>query len=109
MFILRLCNKDELLSPFVSNAFSYYHFYLMGRENSENGIIYKIRFVPRQSSPKLVFGYVYVVDKKWSIDKLDVSGGNSFQEFNLMMSFNRMRENFFLPQNAEFSKDESFG
>lgn len=94
--------KDELLSPFVSNAFSYYHFYLMGRENSENGIIYKIRFVPRQSSPKLVFGYVYVVDKKWTIDKLDVSGRNSFQEFNLMMSFNRDERKFILPQNAEF-------
>ncbi|MDD2437473.1 MAG: DUF5686 family protein [Massilibacteroides sp.] len=102
--------KDELLTPFVSEAFSYYHFYLLGSEVYEGVTIYKIRFVPKYASQKLLFGDVYVTDKKWTIDKIDISGKNTFQEFNLVMTFNRDEKKFILPENATLKlKTHFFG
>lgn len=92
--------KDNLLTPIASNAFSYYHFYLTGCEEIEGNKRFRIRFIPKQASQKLAFGDLYITDKKWTIDKLDISGQYSFAEFNLEMSFCRDEKKFVLPEMA---------
>lgn len=92
--------KDHLLTPISSNAFAYYRFDLVEQEEYEGNTIYKIKFVPKQPSPKLVSGYLYIMDEKWIIDKLDINGRYSFTEFNLQMSFCRDKQKFILPESA---------
>lgn len=92
--------KDELLTPIAKKAFSYYHFYLLRHEEYENHKIYRIRFIPKYPSQKLVFGDVYVMDSNWTIDKIDISGRYSFADFNLEMSYSRDENKFILPEKA---------
>jgi len=92
--------KDELLTPISSNAFSHYRFFLLETSEYEGNKIHKIRFIPKQASQKLVFGDVYIIDKKWTIDKIDLNGRYSFAEFNLEMSFSREEKKFMLPESA---------
>ncbi|MDD4515045.1 DUF5686 family protein [Massilibacteroides sp.] len=93
--------KEELLTPISPNAFSYYKFKLLGYENYKDRRIYNIQFIPKVISQKLVSGNIYVMDKWWTIDKIDISGRYSFADFNLVMSYCRDTERFILPENAD--------
>lgn len=94
-------NKEDLVTPISSNAFSYYKFELIGKESINDSVVYKIRIIPKMESQKLISGYIYVLDKHWTIEKIDISGRYSFVKFNLAMSFSRNEGNFMLPKTAE--------
>lgn len=96
--------KDEVILPLTPQAFDLYHFKLDGVDDSTGYKIYKIRFEPRQGwSSKLVCGYLYVVDELWAIDKFDINGLIDFAEFNMVMQFGRVLNQFFLPQKVDVS------
>lgn len=91
--------KDNLLTPISSNAFAYYHFSFDGQEEQEDATIYKIGFAPKQESQKLAHGTLYIIDKKWTIDRLDLNGRYSFADLSLQISFNRDEKKIILPEN----------
>lgn len=93
--------QEELLTPISSKAFSYYKFELAGSEPYNEHTIYKIRLIPKMKSQKLISGYIYVIDKVWTIDKIDINGHYSFAEFNLVMSYSREKDKFIFPKNAD--------
>lgn len=93
--------NDEIITPVANNSFKYYNFNLESTADSSNLLIYKISFTPKISSQKLICGYLYIIDKSWSIDKIDVNGHFSFAEFNLIMSFSRDYRKFILPETAD--------
>ena len=62
--------------------------------------IYKIRFMPKLWSQKLICGDLYIRDQSWIIDKIDVNGRFDFAEFNLIMTFGRDYRRFILPDKA---------
>ena len=92
---------DAIFMPMASNAFKFYSFNLEGKETVDGRTIYKIGFLPKQWSQKLVCGYLYVTDSLWTIDKIDMNGRYSFAEFNLVMSYNRSFRRFTLPEKAD--------
>ena len=92
---------DAIFMPIASNAFKHYRFNLEGIEAVDGIRIYKIRFLPKQWSQKLVCGDLYVIDNAWTIDKIDINGRYSFAEFNLVMSFGRDFRRFILPETAD--------
>lgn len=96
-------NKEDLLTPISSNAFSYYKFALVGKEQLNDSTVYKIRIIPKMESQKLISGYIYILDKNWSIEKIDISGRYSFVKFNLIMSYSRNEGNFLLPKTADLT------
>lgn len=93
--------KEELLTPISFNAYSYYQFELVGSEPYNDHTIYKIRLIPKMESQKLISGYIYIIDKVWTIDKIDINGHYSFAEFNLVMSYSREKDKFIFPKNAD--------
>jgi len=93
--------QNELLMPISLNAFSYYKFELAGSEHYNDQTIYKIRLTPKMESQKLVSGYIYILDKEWTIDKIDISGRYSFSDFNLVMSYSREEGKFLFPKNTD--------
>lgn len=95
--------NEAIFMPIASNAFKYYTFNLESLEVTRGMTIYKIRFLPKQWSQKLVCGDLYIVDKSWTIDKIDMIGHYSFAEFNLEMSFNRDYRRFLLPEKADLN------
>ena len=71
-----------LLGP---GAFSLYKFKLEDIDSEGNHEIYKIRLTPRKKNSQLVSGYLYVVDKTWSVQQaqldasyMGVKGGGHF-------------------------------
>lgn len=93
--------NEGIIMPVAPNAFKYYSFDLESIEDTTGLKIFKIRFLPKQWSQKLICGNLYIVDKSWTIDKIDVNGRFSFAEFNLVMSFSRDYRRFLLPEKAE--------
>lgn len=91
---------DAIFMPIARNAFRLYNFNLEGIETIEGSKIYKIRFLPKQWSQKLVCGNLFVTDKSWTIDKIDMNGRYAFAEFNLVMNFSRDFRRFILPEKA---------
>ena len=65
---------DAIFMPIASNAFKFYTFNLEGLETINGLTIYKIRFLPKQWSQKLVCGDLYIIDQSWTIDKIDMNG-----------------------------------
>lgn len=92
---------ESIIMPVAGNAFKLYQFNLESIEDTLGLKIYKIRFLPKQWSQKLVCGDLYVVDQSWTIDKIDMNGRFSFAEFNVVMSYNRNFRRFILPEKAD--------
>lgn len=93
--------NEGIIMPVAPNAFKYYSFDLESIEDTTGLKIFKIRFLPKQWSQKLICGNLYIIDKSWTIDKIDVNGRFSFAEFNLVMSFSRDYRRFLLPEKAD--------
>lgn len=93
--------NDGIITPVARKAFKYYSFNLESIEDSAGLRIYKIRFIPKLWSQKLICGDLYIVDNYWTIDKIDVNGRFSFAEFNMVMTFGRNFRRFILPEKAD--------
>lgn len=92
--------NDGILMPLAKDAFKYYRFNLEDQTTDNNMTIFKIRFTPRQHSQRLICGDLYVIDKAWTIDKIDLHGRYDFAEFNLEMSYSRNFRRFLMPEKA---------
>ncbi|MCD8179199.1 MAG: DUF5686 family protein [Tannerellaceae bacterium] len=92
--------NEGYLMPLAKNAFRFYKFDLREVIEEDGLKIYKIRFLPNQWSMKLMSGDLYIIDKYWTVDKIDISGRYSFADFNLVMSFSRDYRWFVLPETA---------
>lgn len=92
---------ESIIMPVAGNAFKLYQFNLESVEDTMGLRIYKIRFLPKQWSQKLVCGDLYVIDQLWTIDKIDMNGRASFAEFNVVMSYSRNFRRFILPEKAD--------
>lgn len=92
--------NEGIITPMAKNASKFYTFNLEEVSDSTGLRIYKIRFMPKLWSQKLICGDLYVRDKSWIIDKIDVNGRFDFAEFNLVMTFGRDYRRFILPDKA---------
>lgn len=93
--------NEGIIMPVANSAFKFYNFELEGIENDNGLKLYKIRFMPKLWSQKLICGNLYITDHFWSIKKIDVNGRLSFAEFNLVMTFGRDYNHFLLPETAD--------
>ncbi|MEG2067604.1 MAG: DUF5686 family protein [Tannerellaceae bacterium] len=95
--------NEGILMPLAKNAFKLYKFSLEDIEMTDGMKIYKIRFEPKQWSPKLVCGNLFIIDGRWTIDRMSLNGSISFAEFSLDMTYNRNNYYYLLPQKADLS------
>ena len=92
---------DAIFLPIADNAFRFYSFNLDEILWLNGQRVFKIRFLPKQWSQKLVCGHLYIFDRSWGIHKIDMNGRYSFAEFNVVMEFGRDYRRFFLPEKAD--------
>lgn len=92
--------NEGIITPMAKNASKFYTFDLESISDTTGLKIYKIRFMPKLWSQKLICGDLYIRDKSWIIDKIDVNGRFDFAEFNLVMTFGRDYRRFILPDKA---------
>lgn len=94
---------EGIITPVADGASKYYDYSLVDVSDSTGIKIFKICFTPKQSSQKLVSGYMYIRDGSWTIDQIDISGRFSFAVFNLKLSFSRDPLKFILPLTADLT------
>ncbi|MCD7936287.1 MAG: DUF5686 family protein [Tannerellaceae bacterium] len=93
--------NEGFLLPLAKNAFRFYQFELVNTVESDGFKIFHIHFKPKRWNVKLLSGDLYIIDKLWTIDQLDIQGIYSFAEFRLGMSFSRDYRRFILPEEAD--------
>ena len=64
----------NIISPIADGAMSYYRYHLEGAFLDEKGrLINKIQVIPKRSEDPAYLGYVYIVDKLWNIQSVDLA------------------------------------
>ena len=81
--------NEGIITPMTNQASKFYTFDLESVSDTSGLRIYKIRFMPKLWSQKLICGDLYIRDQSWIIDKIDVNGRFDFAESNLIMTFGR--------------------
>ncbi|MBL7104297.1 MAG: carboxypeptidase-like regulatory domain-containing protein [Bacteroidales bacterium] len=66
-------SERSFVSPIAGNALFYYRYKLIDSFVDNNELIYKIEVIPKRKSDNIFRGYIYIVDKKWSIHSLDLT------------------------------------
>jgi hypothetical protein len=62
-----------MISPLSPGAFTYYRFALEGKTTEGEHVINKIRVEPKKGSPRLLNGWLYIVDDNWSVRNMEFS------------------------------------
>lgn len=95
--------NNAIIMPLARNAFKYYNYNLEDIIESNGSKIYKIRFLPKQWSQKLMSGDIWIRDDMWSIEGVDFNGRLDFAQFNLKMKFGGDLQPFILPEKADLN------
>lgn len=61
------------VSPLSPGAFSFYHFRLDGCYVEGEHVVNKIKLLPKKEIPKLLSGYIYIIDNLWCLSAADLS------------------------------------
>ncbi len=94
---------ETIITPVGNKAFNYYEFNLEEIAGEEEERIFRIRFLPKQWSPKLTSGDLYIRDKEWRIEKIEMNGRSDFAEFNLVVTFGHEYGQSILPNTSNLT------
>lgn len=89
-------SKDQLfITPFTVNTLKFYHYYYEGSTVNEKGaLISKIRIKSKYDDAALFNGYVYIDERDWIIEQIDIS--NLF--YDIRVSWMKVNDkNIYLP------------
>ena len=95
---------NRLLSPVAKNARKYYKYHVDSVMYNNDGIDYRIRFIPRTKSDQLVGGWMVVSDSNWSIREIRFSGRSGLLTFENLITMGDVGNNDeFLPKKYELN------
>ncbi len=66
-------SERSFVSPIASNALFYYRYKLIDSFVDNDELIHKIEVIPKRKSDNIFRGYIYIVDKEWSIHSLNLT------------------------------------
>lgn len=85
------------ISPLSTQAFSFYTFTLDGIAFEGNHMINKIRVTPKKRNPKLVTGWLYIIENSWNVQNADLSATEFGVTIRFTASYNEIKPYAFLP------------
>lgn len=85
------------ISPLAPGAFSYYKFTLDGVSMEGEHMINKIRVQPRKKNPKLVSGWLYIIENSWNVQSADLSATELGITLRFTATYNEVKPSTFLP------------
>ncbi len=98
---------NQLISPLSSLAVKHYDFRYEGFITVGDFDVFKIRVTPNRKSDELVDGYIYIVDKLWSIYNLDFKGQFEFVDYRIRQQFENLGNDCWLPVSDHIDGDVS--
>ena len=89
-----------MLAP---GSFSVYKFKLEDSYDEDGHQISKIRVIPRKKSGRLVSGWLYIADNKWTIQRADLSRSEAGVTTRFNLIYHEIKPGTFLPTTYDFS------
>lgn len=93
--------NENIIMPVARNSSRVYDYNLEEVEETSDGTVYKIRFLPKQWSQKLVSGDMWVKEDAWAIERINMNGKLDFANFDMTMYFGKDFRRFTLPEKAD--------
>lgn len=90
-------NAFGRISPLAPGAFSYYKFALEGISMEGEHMINKIRVQPKKNNPKLVSGWLYIIENSWNVQSADLSATELGVTIRFTATYNEVKPSAFLP------------
>lgn len=85
------------VSPLSPGAFSYYRFQLDGCYVEGDHVVNKIKLLPKQDNPRLLSGYIYVIEEVWCLSAADLSFSNGGFKGTIKVTCKEIQPAVFLP------------
>lgn len=94
------------VSPLSSGAFSYYRFQLDGCYVEGEHVVNKIKVLPRKNNPKLLSGYLYIIEDVWCVSAADLTFQGGGLQGAIKVTCKEIQPSVFLP--TSISMEASF-
>lgn len=85
------------ISPLAPGAFTYYRFSLAGVTTEGEHLINKIKVEPKKKNPKLVSGWLYIIENSWNVKSADLSSTEFGVTIRFTADYNEVKPLVFLP------------
>lgn len=85
------------VSPLSSGAFSYYRFQLEACYVEGEQVVNKIKLLPKQDNPRLLSGYIYIVENLWCLSAAELSFSSGGIKGLVKMTCKEVQPSVFLP------------
>lgn len=95
----------SVVSPLSPSAFSHYKFVYEGFFLFQGYEINQIKVIPKRKSPQLFEGHIYIVDKTWNLQSVDLTNHAIFGDIRVRQTFIPVKEEAWLPMNHNFKVD----
>jgi hypothetical protein len=108
LFFVPGMSNHGFKSPFAPNAFSYYHYRLMGVDDENGHIIDKIELIPRRVHSSAFSGYIYILEGDWRIYSVDLyltnahNGLNFIDTIKISQQYIPIRDSVWMPVSVQY-------
>lgn len=90
--------EDRILSPLNEQSSVHYHYLLDSIDYRREGIVYKLRIIPRYQSTQLLEGSCWISSNDWTIRYLDFKGKYDLIRFHITMYMGETEKTKYLPR-----------
>ena len=96
---------EGMINPLSRNAFSVYEFEHISTYYEDSKAIHKIKIIPRRNGNDLMSGFIYINDKVWNINNVDVQFQQPLAKLKYQQLYTEIRPNVWMPINHKITAD----
>ena len=98
--------ENTIISPISSTAILSYKYKLEASNMEGDQLVHKIKVIPRKKGNATVFGYLFINEGLWNINRLDLSlhkgASKIFDELSLEQDYQQVNDTLWLPMFQQF-------
>ena len=96
---------SSIINPLSKHAFAVYEFEHISTYYEDSKAIHKIKIIPRRNGNDLMSGFIYINDKVWNINNVDVEFQQPMATLNYEQLYSQVRPNVWMPINHRITAD----
>ena len=96
---------SSIINPLSKNAFAVYEFEHISTYYEDSKAIHKIKIIPRRNGNDLMSGFIYINDKVWNINNVDVEFQQPLAKLKYQQLYSQVRPNVWMPINHRITAD----
>jgi len=113
MVFARSIIETPIVSPFSKTAIITYKYKLISSEKEDEQLVHKIKVIPRKKGNSNCYGYVYINDETWNINRLELNlqkgSAKIFDEFKISQSYAIIEDKYWIVDRIQFDYQTKAG